>query len=149
MVRTVRHLTSLQQQQSRLYVIHPYVFFFFFSVSGDITMTTLNPLAPASPSRPPHSPPGPTLGLVGGLVEGPVGGPVLVHFQLGVSREVVRLPGCNLSYRHAKKLASEIITRKVIPPTPPLQMVQLQGYGAPIWLDGWMDGLGGCRFNYI
>jgi hypothetical protein len=40
-------------------------------------------------------------------------GPVLVQFQLGLSREVVRVAGGNVSYRHAKRLAMEIIARKV------------------------------------
>ncbi|KAM7366418.1 hypothetical protein PAMP_015856 [Pampus punctatissimus] len=38
--------------------------------------------------------------------------PALVQFQLGLFREVVRVPAGNLSYRHAKRLASEIIERK-------------------------------------
>ncbi|XP_071774121.2 protein kinase D4 [Centroberyx gerrardi] len=38
--------------------------------------------------------------------------PALVQFQLGLFREVVRVPGGNLSYRHAKRLAAEIIERK-------------------------------------
>ncbi|CAK6976562.1 serine/threonine-protein kinase D3-like [Scomber scombrus] len=38
--------------------------------------------------------------------------PALVKFQLGLFREVVRVPAGNLSYRHAKRLASEIIERK-------------------------------------
>ncbi|XP_067435682.1 protein kinase D4 isoform X1 [Thunnus thynnus] len=38
--------------------------------------------------------------------------PVLVQFQLGLFREVVQVPAGNLSYRHAKRLASEIIERK-------------------------------------
>ncbi|KAG7235273.1 hypothetical protein INR49_002845, partial [Caranx melampygus] len=36
----------------------------------------------------------------------------LVQFQLGLFREVVRVPAGNLSYRHAKRLAAEIIERK-------------------------------------
>lgn len=40
--------------------------------------------------------------------------PALVQFQLGLFREVVRVPAGNLSYRHAKRLAAEIIERKVI-----------------------------------
>ena len=40
--------------------------------------------------------------------------PVLVRFQLGLFREVVRVPASNLSYRHAKRLAVEVIERKVI-----------------------------------
>ncbi|XP_044040941.1 protein kinase D4 isoform X1 [Siniperca chuatsi] len=38
--------------------------------------------------------------------------PALVQFQLGLFREVVRVPAANLSYRHAKRLAAEIIERK-------------------------------------
>ncbi|XP_053199492.1 serine/threonine-protein kinase D3-like [Scomber japonicus] len=38
--------------------------------------------------------------------------PALVRFQLGLFREVVRVSASNLSYRHAKRLASEIIERK-------------------------------------
>ncbi|XP_049922966.1 protein kinase D4 [Epinephelus moara] len=38
--------------------------------------------------------------------------PALVQFQLGLFREVVRVPASNLSYRHAKRLAAEIIERK-------------------------------------
>ncbi|CAJ1085953.1 protein kinase D4 [Xyrichtys novacula] len=38
--------------------------------------------------------------------------PALVHFQLGLFREMVQVPGSNLSYRHAKRLAAEIIERK-------------------------------------
>ncbi|XP_035005301.1 protein kinase D4 [Hippoglossus stenolepis] len=36
----------------------------------------------------------------------------LVQFQLGLFREVVRVPAGNLSYRHAKRLAAEVIERK-------------------------------------
>lgn len=39
--------------------------------------------------------------------------PALVQFQLGLFREVVRVSAGNLSYRHAKRLAAEIIERKV------------------------------------
>ncbi|KAG7280399.1 hypothetical protein CRUP_035841 [Coryphaenoides rupestris] len=73
-------------------------------------MTTFNPSAPGR---------GPWEGPLGGPGHcGPAGatwvaeGLVLVQFQLGLSREVVRVPGCNLSYRHAQRLAAEIITRK-------------------------------------
>ncbi|XP_026018165.1 protein kinase D4 isoform X1 [Astatotilapia calliptera] len=38
--------------------------------------------------------------------------PVLVQFQLGLFREVVRVPAGNLSYRHARRLAAEVIERK-------------------------------------
>ncbi|XP_070710894.1 protein kinase D4 [Pempheris klunzingeri] len=38
--------------------------------------------------------------------------PALVQFQLGLFREVVRVPAGNLSFRHAKRLAAEIIERK-------------------------------------
>ncbi|XP_059210866.1 protein kinase D4 [Centropristis striata] len=38
--------------------------------------------------------------------------PALVQFQLGLFREVVRVPAGNLSYSHAKRLAVEIIERK-------------------------------------
>ncbi|KAF7645728.1 hypothetical protein LDENG_00199290 [Lucifuga dentata] len=38
--------------------------------------------------------------------------PSLVQFQLGLFREVVQVPAGNLSYRHAKRLAAEIIKRK-------------------------------------
>ncbi|XP_034413168.1 serine/threonine-protein kinase D3-like isoform X1 [Cyclopterus lumpus] len=38
--------------------------------------------------------------------------PVLVQFQLGLFREVVRVPAGNRSYRHARRLAAEIIERK-------------------------------------
>ncbi|XP_031707376.1 protein kinase D4 [Anarrhichthys ocellatus] len=38
--------------------------------------------------------------------------PGLVQFQLGLFREVVRVPAGNRSYRHAKRLAAEIIERK-------------------------------------
>ncbi|XP_037615294.1 protein kinase D4 isoform X1 [Sebastes umbrosus] len=38
--------------------------------------------------------------------------PALIQFQLGLFREVVRVPASNLSYRHAKRLAAEIIERK-------------------------------------
>lgn len=41
------------------------------------------------------------------------GGPVHVRFQLGLFREEVRVPAGNLSYRHAKRLAAEVIERKV------------------------------------
>lgn len=37
----------------------------------------------------------------------------LVHFQLGLFREDVWVPAGNLSYGHAKRLAAEIIQRKV------------------------------------
>lgn len=43
-----------------------------------------------------------------------VAGPVQVQFQLGLLREQVRVSADNLSYRHAKRLALEIIERKVI-----------------------------------
>ncbi|XP_056156078.1 protein kinase D4 [Lampris incognitus] len=36
----------------------------------------------------------------------------MVQFQLGLSREVVRVPCANVSYRHARKLASDIIESK-------------------------------------
>ncbi|XP_053716036.1 protein kinase D4 [Synchiropus splendidus] len=36
----------------------------------------------------------------------------VVHFQLGLCREMVRVPATNLSYHHAKRLAAEIIKRK-------------------------------------
>ncbi|CAL8325805.1 unnamed protein product [Lota lota] len=65
-------------------------------------MTTLNPRAPGSPGGPP----------AGGAMVSEAEGPVLVQFQLGLSREVVRVPGGNVSYRHAKRLAVEIIARK-------------------------------------
>ncbi|XP_034757026.1 protein kinase D4 [Etheostoma cragini] len=38
--------------------------------------------------------------------------PALLQFQLGLFREVVRVPAGNLSYGHAKRLAAEIIERK-------------------------------------
>uniref|UniRef100_A0A671VI12 protein kinase C n=1 Tax=Sparus aurata TaxID=8175 RepID=A0A671VI12_SPAAU len=38
--------------------------------------------------------------------------PALVQFQLGLFREEVRVPAGNLSYRHAKRLAVDIIERK-------------------------------------
>lgn len=38
----------------------------------------------------------------------------LVQFQLGLYREVVRVPSGARSYRHAKRLAAEIIQRKVL-----------------------------------
>ncbi|XP_022619796.1 serine/threonine-protein kinase D3-like [Seriola dumerili] len=38
--------------------------------------------------------------------------PALVQFQLGLFREVVQVPASNLSYRHAKRLAAEVIERK-------------------------------------
>ncbi|MEQ2168127.1 hypothetical protein GOODEAATRI_011232 [Goodea atripinnis] len=38
--------------------------------------------------------------------------PALVQFQLGLSREMVRVPPGNLSYRHARRLAAEVIERK-------------------------------------
>ncbi|XP_034533118.1 protein kinase D4 [Notolabrus celidotus] len=41
-----------------------------------------------------------------------VSAPALVQFQLGLFREVVRVPAGNLSYGHAKRLAAEIIERK-------------------------------------
>ncbi|KAK5858626.1 hypothetical protein PBY51_002752 [Eleginops maclovinus] len=41
-----------------------------------------------------------------------VSAPALVQFQLGLFREVVRVPAGNLSYRHAKTLAAEIIEHK-------------------------------------
>ena len=41
-------------------------------------------------------------------------GPALVQFKLGLFREVVQVPAGNRSYRHAKRLAAEIIERKVI-----------------------------------
>lgn len=40
-------------------------------------------------------------------------GPVHVRFQLGLFREEVRVPAGNLTYRHAKRLAAEVIERKV------------------------------------
>lgn len=40
--------------------------------------------------------------------------PALVQFQLGLFREEVRVPAGNLSYRHAKRLAVDIIERKVM-----------------------------------
>lgn len=40
-------------------------------------------------------------------------GPVQVQFQLGLFREEVRVPAGNLGYGHAKRLAAEIIGRKV------------------------------------
>lgn len=45
----------------------------------------------------------------------PVGpaGLVRVQYQLGLFREEVRVPAGNLSYGHAKRLAAEIIKRKV------------------------------------
>lgn len=39
--------------------------------------------------------------------------PVQVKFQLGLFREEVRVPAGNLSYRHAKRLATDIIEHKV------------------------------------
>ncbi|KAM9335548.1 protein kinase D4 [Symphorus nematophorus] len=39
-------------------------------------------------------------------------GPALVQFKLGLFREVVQVPAGNRSYRHAKRLAAEIIERK-------------------------------------
>ncbi|XP_059933071.1 protein kinase D4 [Gadus macrocephalus] len=80
---------------------------------GDIAMTTLNPTAPESPGGPAvaRSPPAPPAGPVGGAAW-ETEGPVLVQFQLGLSREVVRVAGGNVSYRHAKRLAMEIIARK-------------------------------------
>ncbi|XP_043953251.1 serine/threonine-protein kinase D3-like isoform X2 [Gambusia affinis] len=38
--------------------------------------------------------------------------PALVQFQLGLFREMVRVPPGNLSYRHAGRLAAEVIERK-------------------------------------
>ncbi|XP_032438270.1 protein kinase D4 isoform X1 [Xiphophorus hellerii] len=38
--------------------------------------------------------------------------PALVQFQLGLFREMVRVPPGNLSYRHARRLAAEVIERK-------------------------------------
>ncbi|MEQ2237787.1 hypothetical protein ILYODFUR_026594, partial [Ilyodon furcidens] len=38
--------------------------------------------------------------------------PALVQFQLGLSREMVRVPPGNLSYRHARRLAAQVIERK-------------------------------------
>ncbi|KAM4714735.1 protein kinase D4 [Anableps anableps] len=38
--------------------------------------------------------------------------PALVQFQLGLFREMVRVPPGNLSYRHARRLAAEVIKRK-------------------------------------
>ncbi|XP_047459956.1 serine/threonine-protein kinase D3-like [Mugil cephalus] len=38
--------------------------------------------------------------------------PALVQFQLGLYRELVRVPAGNLSYRHARRLAAEVIERK-------------------------------------
>ncbi|TDG99630.1 hypothetical protein EPR50_G00196060 [Perca flavescens] len=38
--------------------------------------------------------------------------PALLQFQLGLFREFVRVPAGNLSFRHAKRLAAEIIERK-------------------------------------
>lgn len=40
-------------------------------------------------------------------------GLVRVQFQLGLFREEVRVPAGDLSYAHAKRLAAEIIERKV------------------------------------
>lgn len=40
-------------------------------------------------------------------------GLVQVQYQLGLFREEVRVPAGNLSYGHAKRLAAEIIERKV------------------------------------
>jgi len=39
--------------------------------------------------------------------------PALVHFQLGLFREVAQIPASNRSYRHARRLAAEVIKRKV------------------------------------
>lgn len=44
-------------------------------------------------------------------------GPVHVRFQLGLFREEVLVPAGNLSYRHARRLATEVIERKVNKPT--------------------------------
>uniref|UniRef100_A0AAQ5Z105 protein kinase C n=1 Tax=Amphiprion ocellaris TaxID=80972 RepID=A0AAQ5Z105_AMPOC len=38
--------------------------------------------------------------------------PVVVQFKMGLFREVVRVPAGNLSYRHAQRLAAEVIERK-------------------------------------
>ncbi|XP_036002214.1 serine/threonine-protein kinase D3 [Fundulus heteroclitus] len=38
--------------------------------------------------------------------------PALIQFQLGLFREMVRVPPGNLSYRHALRLAAEVIERK-------------------------------------
>ncbi|XP_076018670.1 protein kinase D4 isoform X2 [Genypterus blacodes] len=38
--------------------------------------------------------------------------PALIQFQLGLYREVVRVPAGNRSYGHAKRLAAEVIERK-------------------------------------
>lgn len=40
-------------------------------------------------------------------------GPVQVQFQLGLFREEVQVPASHLSYGHAKRLAAQIIERKV------------------------------------
>lgn len=42
-----------------------------------------------------------------------IAGPAHVRFQLGLFREEVLVPAGNLSYRHARRLATEVIERKV------------------------------------
>lgn len=48
--------------------------------------------------------------------------PALVQFQLGLFREVVRVPAGNLSYHHAKRLAAEIIEHKVVETLTPVAL---------------------------
>lgn len=64
-----------------------------FSPIGSLSMNTAPPSSPTSLTS--------------------LTAPALVQFQLGLFREVVRVPAGNLTYRHAKRLATEIIERKV------------------------------------
>lgn len=54
-------------------------------------------------------------GLVSMSAAAPVspGGLVRVQYQLGLFREEFRVPAANLGYVHAKRLAVEIMERKV------------------------------------
>lgn len=63
--------------------------------------------------------------------------PVLVQFQLGLFREVVRVPASNLSYRHARRLAAEVIERKVTARggvVSRLESTKTQGGGAVLYI---------------
>ncbi|XP_045078326.1 serine/threonine-protein kinase D3 [Coregonus clupeaformis] len=73
-------------------------------LSSSLSSMSVTPSSPGTSGRPPHpAAPGP--------LQAPLG-PVLVQFQLGLFREVVWVHGGQLSFRHAKRLAAEIIERK-------------------------------------
>lgn len=64
-------------------------------------------------TRPPPQADSPSMSAVTPSCPAGVAAPALVQFQLGLFREVVRVPAGNLSYRHARRLAVEVIERKV------------------------------------